>query len=185
MDIHKIDNFFSKEELKELTDLINNSDDQKKFEELGRFQINFVLPNHLYKKISGMIQKMYDNNVVISSAMYVEYNSKYGEPNLRPHYDGDFNDVIIDFQLESNTVWPLGLDLGVYELKDNSALIFNPNQYAHWRPKKIFKNGEYVKMIFIRLANPIQKSNYSHLRYHPSNDIFKEIRKYRDSLGVL
>lgn len=112
----------------------------------------------------------------------VKYSLDYGTPDLPPHYDGDDTDIIFNYQLESNTVWPLGLDKEVIELQDNSALIFNPNSNIHWRPIKKFEPGEYVKMIFFRFRDQTNPSDYSHLRLSQNSPAFEEARAARKTL---
>jgi len=136
-----------------------------------------------------IIDKFYDiardlgeTSLVISGITYVEYSNLYGKPNLPTHFDVDNNDLIINIQIESNTVWPLGLNLDIYELKNNSALIFNANKEVHWRTHKEFKDGEYVRMMFVRFYNPDNLSDYSHLRLSQNDLIFKDAIEFRDSL---
>ena len=134
----------------------------------------FNLFNRLYIGLWKAVY--YDSN-------NVEYNSIYGKPNLRTHVDGDTNDLIINIQLDSNTVWDMGLNQKTYTLSDNSALVFNANKEIHWRVHKEFKEGEYVKMLFVRFCNPENMSDYSYLPHHPDDEMFKEAREFRDSLN--
>jgi hypothetical protein len=117
----------------------------------------------------------------INSLTYVEYNSLCGNPNLPPHLDSDVNDLILNIQIESNTDWALGLDLKTYTIEDNSALMFNPNKQIHWRAHKEFKDGEYVRMLFVRFFNPKSPSDYSHLDVLQDHEMFKEAIEFRDS----
>jgi hypothetical protein len=84
-------------------------------------------------------------------------------------------------QIDANTVWPLGLNLDVYELENNSALIFNANKEIHWRTHKEFKDGEYVNMMFVRFSHSEYLSDYSHLDLIQNDPIFTDIRAFRDS----
>ena len=105
----------------------------------------------------------------------------YGKPNLPPHLDADTNDLILNIQIESNTDWAIGLNLKAYDIKDNSALVFNPNKEIHWRAHKEFKDGEYVRMLFIRLFNPDSPSDYSHLDLLQDDEMFTDAIAFRDS----
>lgn len=182
MSINKVNELFSSQELEILQRLIE-SDTPTDDETLGRVRLTFNIPNDIYHRLSKMVSEMYDRNLVISRVLFVEYSNQHGQPNLPPHMDGDNTDVVIDYQLSANTRWDLGVDMKTYELEDNSALFFNPNTTVHWRPHKVFKDGEYVKMIFFRLCDPENPSDYSHMNYDPGHEIFKEIREYRDSLN--
>ena len=77
----------------------------------------------------------------------------------------------------------MGLNQKTYTLSDNSALVFNANKEIHWRVHKEFKEGEYVKMLFVRFCNPENMSDYSYLPHHPDDEMFKEAREFRDSLN--
>ena len=183
----KIDNVFTQEEL----DLINNALPTYKIEldeALGRIRIGdikFCFSDYMMSRLEEIAKQATGLSLSIDHAMYVEYNEKYGRPNLPPHFDGDKCDLIINFQLSANTSWNVGLNTDIYELEDNSALIFNGNTEVHWRPHKNFKNGEYVKMIFVRFFNRENTSDYSYLSKinTPTNDIFKEAYNLRESLN--
>ena len=176
MTIIKVENLFSEKQLDALNNMISNGEatiDEK----LGRSQ---VILNSLGEENIGSKILEIGKNLSLSSAIYVEYSNNFGQPNLPTHYDGDNSDLIVNYQLSSNTSWDIGLGLETYSLEDNSALIFNPNEYIHWRPIKQFEAGEYVKMIFFRLWNKENTSDYSHLRYSLDNPIFDEVKKIRD-----
>ncbi|MGA1047063.1 MAG: hypothetical protein ACO3UU_03580 [Minisyncoccia bacterium] len=180
MKVLKISNLFSDKGLENLNKLINNANiDLDK--NLGRSKASINLPpaEEIAIKINEIGIK---NNLVFSSTTYVEYNNIFGQPNLPPHYDGDNSDLIVNFQLSSNTSWDLGLDLETYSLEDNSALIFNPNKYIHWRPIKKFESGEYIKMIFFRFCKLENMSDYSNLRYSLDDPIFDEVHRIRGGI---
>jgi hypothetical protein len=131
----------------------------------------------LANSISGL-------DLTLSSITYVEYSSRYGTPSLPPHYDGDNNDLIVNYQFDSNTRWDIGVNFETYEIKNNSALVFNPNKTAHWRPNKIFNDGDFVKMIFFRFAKKENPTDYSDLqKFWPNDEVFKNICEFRNSLS--
>ena len=164
---------------------------------LGRIQFNINNIGDLFPvKNSGLADKsltirltklansISGLNLTLSSITYVEYSSKYGTPSLPPHYDGDNNDLIINYQFDSNTRWDLGVNFETYEIKNNSALVFNPNKTAHWRPNKIFNDGDFVKMIFFRFAKKENPTDYSDLqKFWPNDEVFKNICEFRNSLS--
>jgi hypothetical protein len=213
MTVKKIDNLLSKKEINVLNSITDNlvpptnSDGSFIFEDgldlsvskdLGRIQLNIrgidnlfpynrdpKAPESLPNKLSRIAKDIVGYDLKIASTTYVEYNSKYGKPDLPPHFDGDYNDLIINYQFKSNTRWDLGINFETYTLDDNSALAFNPNENAHWRPNKTFKDGEFVKMIFFRFENADKRSDYSELqKFWPRDEVFENIRKFRDSLVV-
>jgi hypothetical protein len=152
---------------------------------LGRLSIGDIskyFPNNIKDKIKEIANKFLGTTVASNSAGYALYSNKYGSPNLPPHFDGDTNDVIINFQLSSNTSWDLGLGLNTYTLENNSAIVFNGNTNIHWRPHKTFGNGEYVEMIFFRFYNKSKRTDYSNVPMNQIDDAFKDVVKFRNSL---
>ena len=201
MSIAYVENIFSDQELMLLHDIINKANipvvDNGEYisvhknkgtginEFLGRIQIGNIVQecsNDIKNKLTIIANNLSDTTLFMTNAVYCEYNKKYGNPNLPPHFDGDTNELIINFQLLSNTYWDLGLGLKVYSIKNNSALIFNGNTNIHWRPRKTFNDGDYVKMIFFRFAKKDNNSDYSHLPMNQIDSAFKEVVQFRDSL---
>jgi hypothetical protein len=182
IDISVATNIFSEKEIDGLYEIINAREPEINTE-LGRIQFDLELDSINTKtvaKLNDVIKEVTDLPLAIHSVTYVEYNSLYGKPNLPPHVDGDTNDLILNIQLESNTDWDIGLNLQTYQIEDNSALIFNPNKEIHWRVYKDFKDGEYVRMLFIRLFNPDSPSDYSYLPHRQDDEMFKHVRAFRD-----
>lgn len=152
---------------------------------LGRLSIGDIskyFPNNIKDRLNEIASNFLGSTTAFNSAGYALYSNKYGSPNLPPHFDGDTNDVIINFQLSSNTSWDLGLGLETYPLEDNSAVVFNGNTNIHWRPHKTFKYGEYVGMIFFRFYNEEKRTNYSYLPMNQTDNVFKEVVQFRNSL---
>jgi hypothetical protein len=182
VDISTVTDIFSEEEIASLYETVE-ANEPEIHHELGRVQYNLLVSTvkqKTFDKLINVVKQVTDLPFQIRSATYVEYNSLYGTPNLPPHLDRDTNDLILNIQIESNTNWALGLNLQTYEIKDNSALVFNPNKEIHWRVYKEFKDGEYVRMLFIRLFNPDSPSDYSHLPEYPDDDMFKSVVAFRD-----
>lgn len=179
-----ITNLFSPKELDTIAQILSKAEATSyEYNQLGRLHIEDAeLPASIIRKL----KKLVDNPAleILNPPLCVTYSSKYGQPHLNPHFDGDFTDYIIDVQLSSNTNWSLGVDLDVYDMADNSAVIFHPNKNVHWRPHKEFKDGEYVQVMFFRFVSSDSDSlsDYSYLPSHPDDEVFAEVRKLRDSL---
>jgi hypothetical protein len=184
MSVYTFDDIFSEEELIILKYLFKNTLDIEIDPTLGR-KIVYIrdIPELLLSKIINIANSISDEPISFTHLMSVEYNKQYGEPNLPVHFDGDTNELIVNFQLSSNISWDLGVNDQTYPLKDNSAVIFNPNLNSHWRPKKVFKDGDHVAMIFFRFEKTNKKTDYSHLRFSQNDPIFKEVNDFRDSLS--
>jgi hypothetical protein len=181
MTAHKLNNIFSDEELqtiKKAVDAVPTIDDPN----LGRVR-NTIDLNHndIIVKLEGLANSLVDQKLYFSSVSYAHYSNLSGEPNLPPHFDSDTTDLIIDYQLEANISWDLGINTEVYPLEDNSAIVFNPNTNIHWRPHRRFEDGEYVKMLFFRFGNAGDISDYGHTDYSLDHPIFDDARRVRDS----
>lgn len=189
VDVIKISNLLYQEDVNSLVRNFKDSPENNESfyisEELGRYHFGIKNVNENIKiKLTDIAQSMLDFKCEFSGAAGVEYNPRYGDPKLPPHFDGDFSDLIINYQLESNTEWGLGVDLNLYDIEDNSALIFHPNKNIHWRPKKTFKEGEFIRLVFFRFYNAEKLSDYSHLRQHwPHHEIFSDVNKFIDSVS--
>lgn len=186
MSINRIDNIFSQKEIEHINNIILESP-KTIHKALGRFEVSGIskslFPETL-EKLNNIAKSFSDLPLSMDHAMAVEYSPLYGKPVLWPHRDGDRNDMIINIQLKSNTVWDMGLNLETYTLKDNSALVFNGNTETHWRVHKEFKNEEYVRMMFVRFFRADNRSDYSYLPNNPEDPIFSKEVEFRDSLGI-
>jgi hypothetical protein len=181
MSITRIDNIFSQEEIDHIDSLAleNPAIDTN----LGRIHGGQpgLLPD-TRKRLTDIARSLSGLPLGMEHAMIVEYSNLYGKPNLPPHFDGDTNDLIINIQLKSNTVWEMGLNTEVHTLNDNSALVFNANKEVHWRVHKEFQDGEYVRMMFVRFHNEEKRSDYSYQRLSQDDPIFRDAVILRDSL---
>lgn len=202
MTVVKINNVFSNTELDLINSLLRKDEIQKNEDGtyvqhdgngnaygvhsgLGRLQYRIEdsqqfgeLKNNLAKKIN----ELFGLNISSSGAYCAEYSAEFGTPNLPVHWDHDNTEIIFNYQLSCTTAWDIGVNKDIYSMEDNSALVFNPNKYMHWRPHKIFKEGEYIKMIFFRFTDLNNPSDYAHLDYTIGHEIFSEVNEFRNNL---
>ena len=191
-EVHKVSDVFSAEDLESIASLLADATpipDSTPNIELGRELLtndSTEISGELISKLTNLVNSLTNRTLTLRDhrLSVFTYSNKYGAPNLRPHFDGDNNELIMDYQLSSNTRWPLGVNTSVYDLEDNSALLFNPNTNVHWRPHKTFKDNEYVSMIFFRFYDENSQTDYSHLPHHPDDPTFKESREYRESFSL-
>ena len=187
--VYKVPNFLLPEELEKIDRILTDENlwplrsEKKEDLHLGRVIYTIQLPGKIQENIRNRAETLLGTSLPAISFTFAHYEKKYGQPNLSPHFDGDNNEVIIDYQYKSNTSWPLGVDTEVFEMQDNDALIFNPNEYPHWRPHKVFNEGEFVTMIFFRFADRTGKIDYSHLNLLQDNPIFDKSKEVRDGLA--
>lgn len=184
----KLATLFSEEELQQINDTINNvpESNTRINQTLSRITYDEArIPETIVKRLTGLAESIAGKTLrMVYPPSCVEYSNKYGEPHLNPHFDGDSTNLIIDYQLSSNTSWSIGVNFEVHQLEDNSAVVFHPNKNVHWRPVKAFQDGEYVRMMFFRFFDPINTSDYSYLPHHPDDPIFAEVKAFKDSLSL-
>jgi len=121
---------------------------------------DFQLPTSVAKKIVDHCEKISgESGLVISEYQFARYTNIYdedgtlGAPLLSPHYDETFKEprFTFDYQMKSNTTWPLVVEEREYPLEDNQALTFSGTHQIHWRTKKVFSDEEFIDMIFFHL----------------------------------
>ena len=180
--VYEVSNFLLPEEL----EIIKNTLEDRRFEQkdgvLGRIIYSLPLPHEMLENIQARVEDLIGKKLEPISVSFTDYESKYGQPNLPPHFDGDNNSLIVDYQYKSNTSWGLGVAATVFEMTDNKAVIFNPNEHPHWRPHKTFDNDEFITMAFFRFPDLSGVTDYSNMRYSQSHEIFADIRKIRHNL---
>lgn len=122
-------------------------------ESMGRLTLrDFRLPNHIMNSFIDYIESdlgISRDSLENRGAMVAEYSSVFGKPQLAPHYDSGETTVLLDFQVSSNTDWPIVIEDEEYILKDNSLISIYPTNQQHWRSRKNFNGDEYVTMVFI------------------------------------
>lgn len=180
--VYEVSDFLLPEELSTIERMMKDRKIEKEDGVLGRILYTVTFPLEMKEAIQERVSKLVGKELNSIGGVFAEYSSKHGQPNLPPHFDGDNNSLIVDYQYRGNTSWGLGVDTTVFEMEDNKAIIFNPNEYPHWRPRKTFEEGEVITMIFFRFPDRSGKTDYSHIRMNQDHDIFADIRKIRDNI---
>lgn len=179
--VYEVSNFLLPEELDIIERIIKDMKLEKKDRVLGRILYTVPVPHEMNEVIQKRVEAVVGRKLDTIGGAFAEYRREYGQPNLPPHFDGDNNSLIVDYQYKANTSWGLGVDTTVFEMEDNKAIIFNPNEYPHWRPHKTFEEGEFVTMIFYRFPDRSGNTDYSHMRRNQHDEIFSDIHKIRDN----
>jgi hypothetical protein len=145
------------------------------WKDFGRIDIKYPnIPKDIVEKLWDKIKDSVDKSFVdlhYSFVIYAEYTKKSGGfPMLTPHFDGSTtSSLILDYQLESNVTWEIGVESEIFELKDNDGLFFDPLENIHYRPIKNFNDEEFVKMLFFRFdsSKPLKdKTPEDYMRLH-------------------
>lgn len=188
MEIIRLNNIFSEEQLLVLNNAIDEASEDvmespTENSNLGRVSYRIGPFHFYYESLFNKISHLTGSRLEMKGANAVEYNLKYGQPNLPPHVDRDNTELLVNFQLSSNTKWGIGLDEEVFYIEDNEALIFNPNENIHWRPRKEFQPGEFVRMMFFRFVDSNNEIDNSHLPSNMTDSMFDLANKARDQIG--
>lgn len=150
-----IKNFFNEAEIEELKSAakINEHDSHIS---TGRsvtqvLEPLFVNRSAIIEKVQKAAKDLYSKEYKIVTDGFMEWSLKYGPPKLQPHMDDSLGEVVFDCQLDSNIDWPIYIDGKEYLLKDGDALFFNGEISDHWRPRRSFVDGEFVKIVIFNL----------------------------------
>lgn len=152
-----INNLFANNQIEHINKILNDNEDKIIFDEpdLGRTRYDFDRKDLGKELVSflNMTAQKYNKTLYLASCYYSEYNLKYGNPTLSIHTDQSPSVFTIDYQLDSNIDWPVYVEGKEFNLKNNQAVTINVNSQAHWRPKRIFAHGEYIKMIYFHFID--------------------------------
>lgn len=162
-----IDNVLTEEEVAQIYRNISNAYNSYVMDRYGQQISNFEMPASALSKIvkhceeasgvQGLVLEAYQFS---RYERFIKEDGAVSNPKLVPHYDG-FPEprFTFDYQLKSNTSWPLFVEEKEFELKDNQALTFSGTHQIHWRSKKEFVPGEFIDMIFCHLYLPNSEKN--------------------------
>ena len=182
-----IDNVLEQSEIDQIYKNISNAYNSYVMERYGQKVSNFDMPLSALKKIITYCEEISGVKGLILEAYQFSRYEKFTRddgtvslPRLVPHYDG-FPEprFTFDYQIRSNTSWPLFVEEKEFVLQDNQALTFSGTHQIHWRAKKEFEPGEFIDMIFCHLSLPGDKPN---TQDHWDIMIDKE-RKYLELTG--
>lgn len=160
---------------------------------MSRMLLEFEMPKDCEEVLDKIAKPLYDEDIALCHYNYIDYNLKYGygdnDPSLPPHIDADENLVTINYCLDSNIEWDLYVtDLNNsmickrYTLSPGQAIIFSAVNQIHWRPKRVFKEGEFCEIIsmdycpttnyrFTGEHNPIDPEKYTQARVDYINQL--------------
>ncbi len=171
-----IDNLYSDEDIKELRDIWakgralkpilygpNEKHEQdapdnmtryrpKHIKNMSRLLLEFEMPKHIEHKLDQVAKPIYNGDIAMCHYNYIEYNLKFGDGNdpiLPPHLDGDENLVTLNTNIGGNIDWDIYIDGTRYELPVGKTIVFSAINQVHWRPKRKFKEGEYLEILSV------------------------------------
>lgn len=162
-----VDNVLDEFEIEQIYKNISNAHNSYVMERYGQKVSNFDMPASALNKIIKHCEEISGTSGLILEAYQFSRYEKFSRddgsvsnPRLVAHYDG-FPEprFTFDYQIRSNTSWPLFVEEREFVLKDNQALTFSGTHQIHWRAKKDFVPGEFIDMIFCHLSLPGSTAN--------------------------
>lgn len=118
---------------------------------MSRLIIEFNCPEEIEQIMDSFCKPVHKDEVKLAHYSYIDYNLKYGdgryEPSLPPHIDSNENLVTFNYQLDGNIDWEIYIDNKPYDLKTGDAVIFTAVNQVHWRPKRKWKEGDFLEIV--------------------------------------
>lgn len=169
-----IKDVLSEEDIAQIYKEIDQAYNTSIMERYGQQISDFRMPASALKKIIKISEEVSGvSGLVLEAYQFSRYekfikpDGSVSMPKLMPHYDG-FPEprFTFDYQIKSNTSWPLLVEGNELLLEDNQALTFSGTHQIHWRTKKEFQEEEFIDMIFCHLSLPSsQPSSEDHWNF--------------------
>jgi hypothetical protein len=160
-----VDNFFTEGEIKRIYDTVQNTDRTDFQQHLSYVSWHIELPQDIVDKVTKIAEDIVGEGLVLAEYNFSRYQKTISDckklwfnPLLFPHIDDAFDGrrFTVDVQLKSNVDWDIVVDNWkseqTFKLNDNQALTFSGTHQVHWRPKKEFKDEEFLEALFLHFV---------------------------------
>lgn len=128
-----------------------NWHDPKKVVHMSREMVEFDAPADLELTMDKYVKHLYSEEIKLCHYSYIDYDLRHGEgrfaPSLPPHIDNTETLVTFNYMLDGNIDWDIYIDGKPYSLKVGDAILFSAINQVHFRPKRTWKPGEFVKIL--------------------------------------
>jgi hypothetical protein len=125
---------------------------------MSRMIIEFICPKSIESVMDSYCKPVHKDEIKLAHYSYIDYNLKYGdgryEPSLPPHIDSTENLVTFNYQLGGNIDWDIYIDGEKHSLKTGDAIIFSAVNQVHWRPKREWKEGDFLEIVTFDYSPP-------------------------------
>lgn len=125
--------------------------DPKKVTHMSREMVEFIAPQEIEDVMDEHVLPLYEDQIKLCHYSYIDYDPRHGDgryaPSLPPHIDNTETIVTFNYMLDGNIDWDIYVDEKCYTLKKGDALIFSAVNQPHFRPKRKWKEGEFVKIV--------------------------------------
>ena len=145
---------FTPEQIKYLNQLIvDNIHKLKINSDPERGRDDLPIGRGVREDIKEVVLSYFSEGYYLEHVGYSEYNNNNINPNLPKHKDPNYpaGSLTFDYKLDSNIDWPVCIEDECYSLESNEAIIFSPVEQWHYRPELIFKDKDYVRILFFYL----------------------------------
>jgi len=125
--------------------------DPKKVKHMSREMVEFEAPESLEKIMDSYVKPIYSEDIKLCHYSYIDYDPRHGDgeyaPSLPPHIDNTNTLITFNYMLDGNVDWDIYIDGKPYSLKAGDAIMFSAVNQPHFRPKRKWKEGEFVKIV--------------------------------------
>jgi hypothetical protein len=125
--------------------------DPKKVTHMSREMVEFIAPWSIEQVMNKHVFGLHQDDIRLCHYSYIDYDPKHGDgryaPSLPPHIDNTETIVTFNYMLDGNVDWEIYVDEKPYSLKKGDALMFSAVNQPHFRPKRKWKKGEFVKIV--------------------------------------
>lgn len=132
--------------------------DPRKVTHMSREMIEFECPKDIEEVMDEIAKPLYEEELHLAHYNYIDYNLEHGDgqyaPSLAPHIDNSEDVVTFNYMLDGNIDWDLYVDGERYTLRKGQAVVFSALNQPHFRPKRKWKEGEFVKIISFDYSPP-------------------------------
>lgn len=128
-----------------------NWHDPKRVVHMSREMVEFDAPIDIEKTMDKYVLPLYSEDIKLCHYSYIDYDLRHGEgryaPSLPPHIDNTETLVTFNYMLDGNVDWDIYIDGKSYSLKAGDAILFSAINQVHFRPKRVWQPGEFVKIL--------------------------------------
>jgi hypothetical protein len=145
--------------------VVQNTDRTDFQQYLSYVSWHIELPKDIVDKVTKVAEGIVGEGLVLAEYNFSRYQKTISDcrkfwfnPLLFPHIDDAFEGkrFTVDIQLKSNIDWDIVVDdwksEKTFTMVDNQALTFSGTHQVHWRPKKEFKDEEFLEALFLHFV---------------------------------
>lgn len=118
---------------------------------MSRELTEYDVPEECVLVMDEHVKPLYPEELKMGHWNYINYDLKYGKgkyaPSLPPHIDNTETILTFNYILDGNIDWDIYIDNQKYNVNNGEAIIFSAVNQVHWRPKRVWKTGEFLEVL--------------------------------------